>query len=312
MSRVIDAILNSFAAALEATGNYRVLRRLPPQEQFSTAAPAEPFSGIILDTEATGMTPGTDEVIELGMIKFQYRRDGQIYRALDTFNCLQQPSKPIPPHITAITGITDAEIAGQAIDAAAVEAFVSGAELITAHNAKFERPMCEATWPFFHKFNWACSYVQIPRRDEGHEGTKRAYLLNDYGNFHNGHRAIDDCRALLHLLAQPLPRSKREAMSLLLDNVRKTEFQLWAENAPFQFKDVLKGGARWDGAPRCWDIVLDEAALPIEVEFSVSGYAPNLQERNRRFAQLLFSRLLHRRTCLRQSARANPPLEQAR
>ncbi len=159
-------------------------------------------------------------------------------------------------------------MAGQAIDAASVEAFVSGAALIIAHNAKFDRPMCEATWPFFRNFNWACSCTQIPWRDEGHEGVKLGYLLNDYGYFHNGHRAIDDCRALLHLLVQKLPRTKRAAMSLLLDNARKTEYQLWAENAPFDFKDVLKSrGYRWSGEARCWSIVLDETALPGEEEF---------------------------------------------
>jgi DNA polymerase-3 subunit epsilon len=209
------------------------------------------------------------------MIKFQYGRNGQIYRVLDTFNCLQQPSKPIPAHITAITGITDGEVAGHTIDPSAVKAFVSGAALIIAHNAKFDRPMCEATWPYFHGLNWACSLTQIPWKDEGHEGTKLGYLLKDYGYFHNGHRAIDDCRALLHLLAQPLSRSKRLAMTPLLDNARKTEFQLWAENAPFEFKDVLKGrGYRWDGAARCWSIVLDEGALAAEEEFLLREVCP--------------------------------------
>jgi hypothetical protein len=56
--------------------------------------------------------PGADEVIELGMLKFEYGQDGHITRMLDTFNCLQQPKKPIPAHITAITGITNEEVAG--------------------------------------------------------------------------------------------------------------------------------------------------------------------------------------------------------
>ncbi len=268
MSRVMNAIQNSLAALLERTGDYRVLRRLTPQRQFSREAPENPFVGIILDTETTGLTPGTDEVIELGLIKFEYGRSGEIYRVLDTFNQLQQPAKPIPAHITAITGITDGEVAGHAIDAAEVEAFVSGAALIIAHNAKFDRPMCEATWPFIQNFNWASSFAQIPWREEGHEGTKLGYLLNDYGYFHNGHRAIDDCGALLHLLTRQLPSTKRKAMSLLLDNARKTEFQLWAENAPFEFKDDLKArGYRWDSLARCWFIILDEATLSAEEEF---------------------------------------------
>jgi DNA polymerase III subunit epsilon len=98
----------------------------------------------------------------------------------------------------------------------------------------------------FRNFNWACLCTQIPWKEEGHEGVKLGYLLNDYGRFHNGHRAIDDCRALLYLLAQPLAQSKSRAMGMLLDNARKAQYQLWAENAPFDFKDVLKSrGYRW-------------------------------------------------------------------
>jgi DNA polymerase III subunit epsilon len=144
------------------------------------------------------MLPCADEVIELGMLNFEYGQDRQIYRVHDSFNCLQQPTKPTPVHITAITGITDEEVAGQAIDPAAVEAFFSSAALIVAHNAKFDRPMCETTWPFFRNLNWPCSCTQTPWKEEGYEGVKLGYLLNDYGRFHNGHRAIDDlpCGAL--------------------------------------------------------------------------------------------------------------------
>lgn len=264
----MNIILRSLAAILEASGNYRVLRRLEGQDRFSQEIGANPFTGIILDTETTGMIPGADEVIELGMLKFEYGQDGHIFRVLDSFNCLQQPRKPIPAPITAITGITDDEVAGQAIDPAEVEAFVSGAALIIAHNAKFDRPMCEAAWPFFRNFNWACSCTQVPWKEEGHEGVKLGYLLNDYGRFHSGHRAIDDCHAALYLLAQPMQQSKRLAMSSLLENARKAQYQLWAENAPFEFKDVLKiRGYRWNGEARCWSIILDETALPDEEDY---------------------------------------------
>jgi hypothetical protein len=77
----------------------------------------------------------------------------------------------------------------------------------------------------FRNFNWACLCTQIPWKEEGHEGVKLGYLLNDYGRFHNGHRAIDDCRALLYLLAQPLAQSKSRAMGMLLDNARKAQYQ---------------------------------------------------------------------------------------
>src|SRR5262245_28080435 len=103
----------------------------------------------------------------------------------------------------------------------------------------------------FRNFNLGCFFTQIPLRERGHEGVKLGYLLNDYGRFHNGHRAINDCQALLYLLAQPLAHSKRLAMSVLLENARKPQYQLWAENAPFDFKDLLRNrGYRWNGASR--------------------------------------------------------------
>jgi hypothetical protein len=51
MKRLVDAVLNTLTAALEARGGYRVLRRLVPQERFAAGTPATPFTGIILDTE---------------------------------------------------------------------------------------------------------------------------------------------------------------------------------------------------------------------------------------------------------------------
>ena len=103
MTRLMNFILKSLAGILEASGNYRVLRRLETAEPVGRQFTANSFTGIILDTETTGMIPGVDEVIELGMLKFEYGQDGQVYRVLDSFNRLHQPKKPIPAHIAAIT-----------------------------------------------------------------------------------------------------------------------------------------------------------------------------------------------------------------
>ena len=73
--------------------------------------------------------------------------------------------------------------------------------------------MCERRWPIFVSRNWACSCHQIPWRAEGHEGMRLGHLLADHGHFHNGHRAIDDCEALLAVLARPLRLSGRLALA---------------------------------------------------------------------------------------------------
>ena len=54
-------------------------------------------------------------------------------------------------------------------------------------------------------------------------------------------------------------------MAVLLDNARKAEFELWAENAPFVFREALKRrGYRWNAQARCWTLILDETALADE------------------------------------------------
>jgi DNA polymerase-3 subunit epsilon len=131
--------LDGIASVLESTGEYRVLRRLGAFAGCGEAPDEPTFIGLILDTETTGIDHARDEVIELGIIKFEYGASGRVYRVLETFNQLHEPLRPIPPEITRLTGITDADVAGQRIDDAAVQALAADAAVVIAHNASFDR-----------------------------------------------------------------------------------------------------------------------------------------------------------------------------
>ena len=268
---------DELARHLEATGRYRVLRRLPevvtaPCPTGSEGRPAGVALGIALDTETTGVDHRTCEVIELAMVAFRYSRaDGRILGVARTFAALQQPSAPIPPEIVRLTRITDADVAGRNIDAAEVAAFVEGADLVLAHNAAFDRPFCEARWPVFARKPWACTYREIDWAGEGYEGAKLGHLLMQSGHFHTGHRALDDVGALMHLLSLPLPVSRRTGLAALLGQARSPTVRVWAEGAPYAFKDHLKArGYRWSdgsaGSSRAWyrDVAPDEADGEIE------------------------------------------------
>lgn len=137
------ADLTAMAARLEASGDYRVLRRLAPRRQIEPQDGSPTRLGIFLDVETTGLDPLHDEIIELAMAPFTYGLDGKIFDVGEPFSRLREPSKPIPPQITKLTGIDDAMVAGHAIDPAEVSRFVAPAALVVAHNANFDRRFLE-------------------------------------------------------------------------------------------------------------------------------------------------------------------------
>jgi DNA polymerase-3 subunit epsilon len=249
----------TMARALEATGNYKILRRLVPRTAEPCSAPDR--TGLIIDLETTGLDTTRNEVLEVAAIKFGYT-DDRITSVIDTFQAYQQPSAPIEPAITALTGITDAMVDGQHIDSVALEQFAADAHIVIAHNAAFDRKVAERHWSHFANRHWACSAMGIDWKAHGLGGARLAYLLAGCGLFHDAHRALDDCHAVLEILALNLPGTERSGLAALLDRARRPQHRIWADGAPFALKDNLKQrGYRWndgtDGRPKAWYVDAD-------------------------------------------------------
>lgn len=260
------------AAALETSGRYRVLRRLEPRVAVSPPEGARTRLGLFVDVETTGLDPGRDEIIELAMVPFSYGLTGEIYSVGEPFQELRQPSVPIPSEITAITGIDDAMVAGRSIDPGEVAHFAAPAALIVAHNAAFDRRFLERFCDVFTTKPWACSMSQVDWAAEGYEGVKLSYLASGAGFFYERHRATHDCLAAIELLAMPLPRSGTSGLAQLLERARTPSWRIWAENSPFDLKDILKArGYRWNGddngLPRAWYIDVGDPQKDAELSF---------------------------------------------
>ncbi|MBB3952612.1 3'-5' exonuclease [Aureimonas jatrophae] len=262
---------------LEGTGRYRILRQLLPR-------PVRPLVdtrvdgvriGVVLDTETTGLDHATNEVIELGMVAFTYDDTG-IRDVVGVFSALREPARPIAAEITRITGITDELVRGRRIDTAEVARFIEPVDLVIAHNARFDRPFCEKLAPGFDVKPWACSVSEVDWTALGYEGTKLGYLVGQSGWFHNGHRAVDDCHALLEVLASVSRKEDVPApFPQLLRSARQTRLRIHAIGSPFHTKDVLKArGYRWcdgtNGRPKCWWREIDEKAYDDEAFFLTS------------------------------------------
>lgn len=260
------------ADALAKTGDYRVLRRLVPRTTFVPSIGEVTKTGVLIDVETTGLDQQQDEIIELGMVKFEYLPDGRIAGLRDVFTSFNEPSGPIPPEVSALTGITDEMVAGHRIDEAAVSSFVADAMIVIAHNAGFDRKFAERYWPILQHKAWGCSATEVEWRKYGFEGSRLGYLLNGAGFFHQAHRAVDDCHAMLEILAFELPTIGKSALAVLLEQARRKTMRVWAEQSPFDLKNALKRrGYRWsdgtDGRPRSWYIDVDEIKLQDEIAF---------------------------------------------
>ena len=271
--------LEAMAAALEASGEYKVLLKLAAGSPLPSP-PAGARLGLVLDVETTGGDARHHEVIELAMVRFAYTPEGKVLGVHDTFQAYHEPSTPIPAEITTLTGIDDAKVAGHRLDLDAVGAFVAPSVIVLAHNAAFDRRLAEKLHPWFSTKAWGCSMSEPPWREEGFEGLKLTYLAAQSGFFYDKHRALHDCLATLEILSRPLPVSGRPALAHLLERARQPSFRVWAADAPFEHKDRLKTrGYRWssgeDGRPRAWWTDVAQPQLESEIEWlraEVYGY----------------------------------------
>lgn len=257
---------------LQDTGRYRILRKLKPRAVAEVVRPEFPLRGVILDTETTGLDHRKDEIIEIGAIAFTFDHAGNIGDVTGLYGGLQQPTVPIPADVIKLTGITDDMVAAQAIDMAALRELIDPADLVIAHNAGFDRPFCEAFSPIFVDKAWACSNSEIHWSSRGYEGTKLGYLIGQAGYFHDGHRAVDDCFALLEVLARQVDGAPMSAFAELHQASQRSRVRIFAENSPFDMKAHLKArGYRWsdgsDGRPKSWWVELAEEALDDELHY---------------------------------------------
>ena len=94
----------------------------------------------VLDLETTGGSPANDRITEVGVVKV---RGGEV---TGTFQTLVNPRIPIPPMITALTGISDGMVADQEPIEVVLPCLLEflGDAVLVAHNASFDTRFLQA------------------------------------------------------------------------------------------------------------------------------------------------------------------------
>jgi len=257
------------ADALEQHVDYRVLRRLKIKTQYGLAEGQPTQYGLILDTETTGLDLKEDQVIELAMLMFEYDPvSGKAGQIRHVFSELEQPVMPMPVSATAIHGITSAMLSGKKFNDAEVNRLLAQAHLVIAHNAQFDRPMIEKRFPQFALLPWACSLKDIVWRDHGFISGALEVLGMSCGFFYDAHRAEMDCRAVLEVLQQT-DQSGHFFLKHLIDKAQEPAYRIWALDAPFAHKDLLKNaGYKWHADnPKAWGKAVSRADCAQEISW---------------------------------------------
>lgn len=89
---------------------------------------------VALDIETTGLSPKTNEIINIGAIRYRNNKP------VDEFDVLIKPERPIPSFITGLTGISNAMVAKAPCIGSVLPLFIDfiGRDIILGHNVKFD------------------------------------------------------------------------------------------------------------------------------------------------------------------------------
>ena len=185
----------------------------------------------VIDLETTGTDPLTDQIIEVGVLVF---KGDEI---INSFESLVKSSRPIPPFVTELTGISDFDL----IDA---PEFDSISEVLTdliknlpivGHNVNFDLGFLKNYGLSFDNLVFDTldlSYVFFPKSP--------SYSLQSLKNefkfsVQESHRALADCQSTMHLFNEIVNHAKLLPSSIIGRLSQVANSSNWIDPSFFQY-----------------------------------------------------------------------------
>ena len=150
---------------------------------------------ISLDLETTGLSQDTDDIIEIGAVKFQGNN------VIDTFQTMVNPHRTLDTFIKNYTGITQEDVDNAPPFSEISHGLASfiGKSPIVGHNIPFDLGFLKSKGLNFSNprcDTWDLAFVLLPENRE----YSLSKLASSLGIEHpNPHRAIEDAKITMHL-----------------------------------------------------------------------------------------------------------------
>ncbi|MDE0900790.1 MAG: 3'-5' exonuclease [Erythrobacter sp.] len=276
----------ALAKDLEQHEGYRLLRRVPkPYPSMPHKGPMPDGKCIaILDTETTGLDNASDVIIELAIMLCFVGEEGEVVGHFGPFSWLEDPERELDPRITLVTGLAAHHLEGQTIDDEFARGLLDRADLIVAHNAKFDSGFIERRYPDLAGKAWACSCSEIDWLKLGFDGRSQSALLAHVGWFSDAHRAAADVWSLFWLLQHrhrgPGGDPIRTHLARLIEAAETPSVMVQAERAPFSKKELLRArGYKWNPDGPFWQIELPPERVEQEKAWGYRSGLPAMTTR---------------------------------
>ncbi len=185
---------------------------------------------IAFDLETTGLDPGADEIIEVGIARF---REGEI---VDQYQSLVNPSVPIPPDVTHLTGIHPEDVE----DAPVIEDILPtlreffGSAPVIAHNAPFDVAFMRKHDMLADSLaidTYELAAIMLPSAPRYSLGGLTALMQIE---LKRAHRAYDDAAATGYLYWKLWEKAYRLPASILTEIIQASSGKNWQLRHVFQ------------------------------------------------------------------------------
>lgn len=178
---------------------------------------------VSLDLETTGLSPDSDEIIEIGAVKFLGRE------VLDTYQTFVDPHRRLDDFIVRYTGITQTEVDGAPSFSAVASDLASfvGRAPIVGHNVGFDLGFLDRKGlrlPNPRSDTWDLAYVLLPGLPEYSLGRLSKSLGIDHPR---PHRAVEDALVTKEVFVELVGRLGELDVNTLAEMERLAARSAW-------------------------------------------------------------------------------------